>query len=263
MSKRIIAITIDVEWAHPLILQDVIQLLDDRNIKATLFCTHEGLRVGNHERALHPNYDRGGDTMKVLETDLGQKFARLTDNEIYRHIVQRTKAFCPEAIGVRGHNLYYTFALFQVYRDCGLHYDSSYFLPFQQNISPFLKQFDILELPIYYMDHHDLLKNPTQFDVRNLCLESAGLKIFNFHPNMLYINAPNNELYLQSKSVYHDPEKLQTFRHQGKGVRTLFLDLLDEIKSKNIETKLLCEINNQWRKLHTDTLAAPSSTSLI
>ena len=53
-----ICFTVDVEWAHPAVLQDVRDLFDMHGVRATFFCTHAGIDVGPHERGLHPNYRR-------------------------------------------------------------------------------------------------------------------------------------------------------------------------------------------------------------
>lgn len=45
MDNSETVISIDVEWAHPEVLADVVRLLDEREIRATFFCTHEGIRL--------------------------------------------------------------------------------------------------------------------------------------------------------------------------------------------------------------------------
>jgi hypothetical protein len=52
-----ISMTIDLEWCPTPIIQDTIQLLDEFDISATLFSTHnDKMQVEEHERALHPNF---------------------------------------------------------------------------------------------------------------------------------------------------------------------------------------------------------------
>ncbi len=53
-----VAVTIDVEWAHPEVLDDILRLIAERNLRATCFCTHAGIVMPRHERALHPNFRR-------------------------------------------------------------------------------------------------------------------------------------------------------------------------------------------------------------
>ena len=150
-----VAITVDVEWAHPEVLADVVQMLDDRRLRATFFCTHHGIEVGAHERALHPNFRRSGNTM------VGADAATMDDRAFYSFVVSATRTFCPEAVGVRSHSLLTDSNLLPVYRDAGLEYDSSYMLPLASGLAPAWRGSGILEIPIYYMDHWDLSERAT------------------------------------------------------------------------------------------------------
>src|SRR5262249_35907583 len=53
--------TVDVEWAAPEVLADIVRLFDTYGVKATFFVTHQGVSVPGHERGLHPNFRRGSD----------------------------------------------------------------------------------------------------------------------------------------------------------------------------------------------------------
>ena len=64
-----ICFTVDVEWAHPAVLQDIRDLFDGHGVRATFFCTHGGIDVGPHERGLHPNYRGNGSTLKELRAN--------------------------------------------------------------------------------------------------------------------------------------------------------------------------------------------------
>src|SRR5207248_91747 len=187
------------EWAAPDVLADLVRSLDERGLRATFFCTHPGVEVGNHERGLHPNFRRHGDTLRGLRDRLGAGYDALDEVDIYRHVVGVTHAFCPEAIGVRGHSLFYDSQLMAIYRDSGLEYDSTYALPLTPGLLPIRKEYDILELPIYYNDHFDVKAQATGFELERLRLDAPGLKVFNFHPNLLFLNAATDEQYLISK----------------------------------------------------------------
>src|SRR5689334_22017352 len=68
-----IAITFDVDWAPDRIVQDVLSVLDERAIPATLFCTNYTLDKSGqssnvtafidrrHEIALHPDFQHTAD----------------------------------------------------------------------------------------------------------------------------------------------------------------------------------------------------------
>jgi hypothetical protein len=224
-----------------------VRLLDERRLRATFFCTHAGIEIPGHERALHPNFRRNGDAAQGLHQQLGGDYATLSDAAVYRHVLAAARTFCPEARGVRAHSLRYDTELVALYRDEGLEYDSTYCLPLVADLAPFWKEHELLEIPIYYMDHLELLAPRTGFEVDRLGLERPGLKVFDFHPNMVYTNAPTNDFYLATKPVYRDPAQLRSQRYPGRGARTMLLDLLDRIADRQLRTATLGQVNDAWR----------------
>jgi hypothetical protein len=114
-------------------------------------------------------------------------------------------------------------------------------------LQPIWKEYDVLELPIYFADHFELKTGATGFDIGRLHLERPGLKVINLHPNMLYLNAVSDRQYMASKAFYHDQERLLATRFPGRGIRSMVIDLLDQVASKNLPTATLGEVNEQWR----------------
>ena len=103
-----ICFTVDVEWAHPTVLQDVRDLFDMHGVRATFFCTHAGIDVGPHERGLHPNYRGNGTTLRELSARIGPAaMAEIEEGDLYRHVLRATRNFAPEAKGARSHSLFY------------------------------------------------------------------------------------------------------------------------------------------------------------
>ena len=242
-----ICFTVD-EWAHPAVLQDIRDLFDGYGVRATFFCTHGGIGVAPHERALHPNYRRNGSTLQELTAKIGERAAASFDeSDLYRHVLRTTLNFAPEAKGARSHSLFYDSVMIPLYREFGLEYDSSYQLPLIANLQPIWKEYDVLELPIYFADHFELKTGATGFDISLLHLERPGLKIINLHPNMVYLNAVSDQHYLSSKPCYHDQEKLLEARFHGRGIRSMVLDLLEHVASKSLPTATLGDVNRQWR----------------
>lgn len=247
-----VCITCDVEWAHPEVLNHFLRLLEERNICATLFCTHPGIDAPRHELALHPNFSLSGDTVRALRPSL----ATLTDDEFLRHVVETAGAWYPDAVGVRGHRQYFDSALLPLYQKAGLRYDSSCFLPYASHLAPSMKPYGILELPIYFIDHSDLSDHRTGFEVAGLNLARPGIKVLDFHPNLVYLNASDLAHYTATKPFYHDPERLLAARHPGRGVGTLFVDLLDRLASRKAPTITLAGLNAGWRALYNSPFAA-------
>jgi hypothetical protein len=239
---REVALSIDVEWAHADVLADTVRLLDERALSATFFCTHAGIDVPGHERALHPNFRRRGNGALA-----GPALDRLGDDrDWYRRVVHDTQAYCPEAIGVRAHSLFADSDLLPIFRTAGLQYDSSYLMPLVRGLAPASRGSNIVELPIFYMDYWDLNEQVSAFAPAGLRLDRPGLKILAFHPNLIFLNASSIEQYCASKAHYHDPDWLAAHRHPGRGVRTLFVEILDQL-ALGEPVPVLAEINAAWR----------------
>lgn len=249
-DPRTICFTVDVEWAHPAILQDLRGLFDDFGVRATFFCTHGGIDVGPHERALHPNYRRNGSTVKELTARIGEHAAaRIDESTLYRHVLRTTLSFAPEARGVRSHSLFYDSLMIPLYREFGLEYDSSYQLPLTLDLRPIWKEYEVLELPIYFADHFELKTGATGFDITRLHLDCPGLKIINLHPNMVFLNAVSDDHYITTKAFYHDRQRLLEARFPGRGIRSMVLDLLEHVAKKKLPTSTLAEVSDAWRTL--------------
>jgi hypothetical protein len=246
LDPRTICLTCDVEWAPPPVLEDFRQLLDERGLKATFFCTHSGVDVGSHERGLHPNFRRSGQTLKSFDAR-NENSRPLDDLSIFRRVVEVTRSFAPEAKGVRAHSLHYDSLLLPLYHEFGIEYDSSYQIPLFSGLRPFWKENEILEIPIYFNDHFELKTRAIGFDLKHLKLDQPGLKVLDFHPNVTFINCVSTEHYLQSKLHYHEADRLLAMRHAGRGSRTLLIEVLDRIVEWGLPTATLGDINTRWR----------------
>lgn len=234
----VMSITFDVEWATQAVIDEVRSLLDDHGVVGTFFVTHAGVDVGHHERGLHPNFRRNGEVYRMLD-DAHSK----SDDEVYAHVLKTAHSFAPEALGSRSHSLLFDSSMLPIYERMGLQYDATIRLELVENLRPFWKQFNVVEIPAYYADYFDMASQTTGFSLSNLNLETPGMKVFDFHPNLIYINAPDLGRYDASRAFYHDPKELAAARFSGRGTRTLFIELLDYIASKKKSTATLGEIN--------------------
>jgi hypothetical protein len=243
-----VCLTVDIDWACPEVLADLVGMLDQRGLSATFFCTHPGIEVPGHERAIHPNFRHRGDTMRRLRRELTADLEALGESATYEYVVRTTMGFCPEARGVRGHSLFYDSLLLPIYRAAGIEYDSTYLMPLVPALTPFYKEYDIVEIPIYFNDHFYLKIGSSDFSVAPLGLDRPGLKVCQFHPNMVYINAAGDHHYQETRPFYHDAEALRKCRNPGQGVRSLFLRLIDDLAARRRRTSTLGQVNEKWRK---------------
>jgi hypothetical protein len=245
LDPNTVCFSVDVEWAADEVLTDLRGLFDQYGVRATFFVTHAGVEIPGHERGLHPNFRRNGDTYRLLRQRRGE--AEISDEEVHSHVMRTTLAFAPEAKGLRTHSLYYDSTLLPLYQRLGLEYDCSYNMPMVEGLRPFWKHDEIVEIPTYYGDHFDITTGATGFGVARLALDRPGLKVFDFHPNIVFLNASRNDTYLSTKSFYHDYERLLAARESGRGVRTLLIDLLETVTKRRIPTATVGEVNVAWR----------------
>lgn len=215
-------ISIDTEWSPSKVIRDVVNILEDYNVSATFFSTHDdGLALDNHERALHPNF---------LDEER-------SDEEILDEVVK----MYPEAVGVRSHGLYTYTNLRNLYSDRGIEYESNYLMYREPNIRPFTMYPGIVQFPIYFMDDMWLRQGGNRITAQEL-VEVPGFKIFTFHPMQIYTNCNSIEDYEELKEYYDEPDKLGERRRSGYGVRDLFKDLLEIINKKDIKSETLSTV---------------------
>ena len=151
-------------------MADLRRLFDQHGVRATFFVTHAGVERPGHERGLHHNFRRNGDSYKQVRG--GE--ATLTDEQIHTHVVSNTLAFAPEAKGLRTHSLYYDSTLLPLYRLAGLEYDYSYQMPLVAGLRPFWKPHEIVEIrPIT----PTISTWATGFDLAGLALERLGVEV--------------------------------------------------------------------------------------
>ena len=242
-----VCLSVDVEWAAQEVLDDIRGLFDERGLRATFFVTHDGVSVPGHERGLHPNFRRAGDTWKRLAAANGGRTEHLAEHDIYRHVVETTLAYAPEAKGVRAHSLFYDSTLMPVYRGAGLEYDCSHLMPLVPGLRPFWKEQGMVGLCTYWADHFDIMTGATGLDIGRLHLDRPGLKLLDLHPNIVYLNAARNADYMATKSYYHDAERLLANRNPHRGIRTMLIELLDHLASHRIPVITVGEVNTLWR----------------
>jgi len=213
-----------MEWSTEPVIEDVLSIIQDYDIDCTLFSTHDdGLSVGGHERALHPNFLVQKPESEVLD-DIASKY--------------------PQAIGLRSHSLYAHSQLRSLYSKHDIVYESNYMMYRENGISPFTMPDGTLQLPIYFMD--DVFLRHTAGDVsimpRNLLTE-IGLKVLVFHPTHICYNTPSIDFYENNKQEYYNADtNIEDLRAEGYGVREVFIDILNWIDKQNNDTKTMSSV---------------------
>jgi len=208
-------LTFDVDWAPEYVLDYVLNILDERELRGVFFSTHPSSRLreasSRHEIAIHPNFH-----------------PHSTQGDSAQEIVRRLMEEHSGAAGVRSHGLYWHGGLVALYKSFGLQYDSSLLLPYVPHLQPF-RHNGLIRLPIWWNDGLYAAEGRA-YDIRDLDLESPGLKIFEFHPIHIFLNSSGKGEWERLKNsldkgmpLQEAPENwLQTYVNPRDGIGDFF-----------------------------------------
>lgn len=229
-------LSFDVDWAPDYVIEDVLKILSHYNQKSSWFVTHsttlwEYLRKEKNlfELGIHPNFLPGSTQGSSIE-------------EVCNYLME----IVPEAKVFRLHAMFqYGELLSQLNRLTQIKVDSSIFLPEISNITcvKHLTPYgSLLRIPIYWVDDYELLKESISNSIFNK-LETPGLKVFIFHPIHIYLNSPDFDYYEKNKT---DISVSKNKQFSGYGIRNLFIEFLDYLQKRRVETITMERIANEF-----------------
>lgn len=142
-----IYLTFDIDWASDEVLSDTIELVEQADISATWFVTHDTailsrLRANpKFELGIHPNFNFlfSGDFRNGRNVE---------------EVLDKIHALVPEAKAVRSHSMTQNSRLMQLFVDRGLTYDCNHFIPEQSGIvlRPWLLWNGLIKVPHFWED---------------------------------------------------------------------------------------------------------------
>jgi hypothetical protein len=218
-GKRVLSI--DIDWAHDAVLSDTIDLIERAGVKACFFVTHDTpllarLRANPlFELGLHPNFD-------PLLRGEAQRSAR--------DILMELARVAPEAKVLRSHAMTTSGRWLELYREAGVTHLSNYLMFGDENIHPFRQLNGLVEAPVYFADDGLLFQramSAVSFDhATELGSVGGGLRVYNFHPIHLFLNAESLDRYGVSRPHADDPQALLRLRFDGDGARAWLTSVL-------------------------------------
>ena len=221
-------ITIDIDWAPDIIIQDVIEVFERFDVSATWFITHrspilERLRENKRfELGIHPNFNN------LL-------MGNYQNGRNIEEVVDRLLEIVPNAKSVRSHSMTQNGRLHELFSSKGLTHESNDYIPFRSNIElrPWHISTGLIKVPCFWADDEALVMEDIP-PIRKLA-HSKGLKVFNFHPMHIFLNSENTARLRNSRHLYHSPDGLKQKRYYGNGIRNTFTDLLTLSKNTKVE----------------------------
>ena len=233
-------ITFDVDWAPDFVLDDVAEILNENEVKATWFFTHKSdvikkfRKNKNFELGIHPNF-----------------LPHSTQGSNPKGILTNLKKIVPESVSIRTHSLYQSTPILSMYKNFGLQNDVSLFLFKTRNLEPhFNPALELYRIPYFWEDDCEMYYKRPNWSIHET-KHMKGLKIYNFHPIHVSLNSKNLNNYhrLKNKKGLCNVSKntIKNYVDNGKGTRTFLLELIDYIKSK--ENLLIKDIKSIYCKI--------------
>lgn len=203
-----IAITFDIDWAPDPVIEDTLQILDQHDVCATFFATHDTPILKNlekHEVAIHPDF-RGGEYEKKV-SDLLSTY--------------------PGAVGARSHAYYLNSQITRHYGAIGLRYDSSLEMIGMHGLRPFRHWLGFVRIPVFWEDDVNAMLGGG-WNLPMLQSDPMSIYVFDFHPVHVFLNTESMDRYAEARSVYHEPDKLAAIAaHESTpGTRTFLKQLV-------------------------------------
>ena len=228
-------ITVDVDWAPDFALEQLMLDLTKLGIPATIFATHPtDLLIGagpKFEIGIHPDFTRID-----KENTVKSKFETLL-------------RYYPAALATRSHRNFFGQNTCQIASGLGLRFELSH-VTFQMPYAQvFADQYGLTRASYTWEDglHLDY---GLPLEVQRVDLNSPGLKIFNLHPVLYYLNCTNDEQRKQATSGISDltsvkVSMLASHVNSGFGMRDFSLALLSHLKSQNVKFHLVSQALNR------------------
>jgi len=213
-EKNDCCVTVDLDWAPDFMLEDLRSLLHGSGLPVTFFCTHRTpavealIGLPGCEAGVHPN---------------------LLDARPAEEILDELRRLFPGATGVRNHALFFHSRLLPLLLDAGFRYLSNDLMFLAEGLAPWHDWSGMVRLPIYWEDDVHCLYFGERFELELLRLRTPGTKVLSFHPVHIFLNTRDMLDYEGCKGLIREPATALAWRQGGRGVRTLFLDLLHNL----------------------------------
>ena len=234
-----IYLTFDTDWAEEEVLRDTIDLLDARNVAATVFATHASpllAELSRHPRievGIHPNFNGLLDA-GPRDQDAGTVLARL--HEVF-----------PKATSVRSHSLVQSSRLQFLFAGRGLRFEVNQFIPSWSGVTckPYREISGLIRVPYFWEDDVHVMAMEQGLAPSwnaDAMLDRDGLKVFDFHPVHVFLNTERLDRYEQSRDVHRDAARLVRHRCPAQGTRTFLNDLIERGLARGFQFRRVADL---------------------
>ena len=201
-------LTFDIDWAHDAVLEYTADIVEQADVAATWFVTHDTPVLGRlranprFELGIHPNF-----LPLLMQGDA-------SNGATAEEVIDRLLAVVPEAKSVRSHSLIQSGRLLELFRDKGLTHEANAFIPEQSGmvLAPWIDWFGMVKVPYFWEDDFWCdAPRAGKFDEVHV---KGGIRGYDFHPIHVLLNTEDLSRYESARDAFHDPERLKQHRNE-------------------------------------------------
>ena len=182
------------------------------------------------ELGIHPNF-------------LAGSTHGINPHDVMKHVMD----IVPDAKVARTHSMFYSSQVSFYFVDFGIEVNSSYYLGGMKNVLPFATYHNkkcLIHLPYVWSEDGEMYKPNRSFRFDKDIVESAGVKVFGFHPIHIMLNSFDMNSYCllkQGKSLCSlTKNQVMKFYNTGVGAGTFFKSFI------KYSTGTMSEVVNRW-----------------
>jgi hypothetical protein len=247
------ALTSDLDWSSEHCVESLLAIAERFSIKPTIFVTHKSAAVrqaardGRVELGIHPNFLPGS-----------------THGDSIEAIIAHVLALAPEATAVRCHRHFTSPEIERALAAHGLRIDGNTHHHLARGLAPITLPSGLLRLAVFFEDDCHWVQHET-WRFRDHAAEffRPGLKVLNFHPFLIALNAPTDAFYLRHKRHIQTltAADARQFRHAGEGAATFLLEAIRAIKEAGHRFVTLAEMADGFLRSESEPAARLASSA--
>ncbi|HLU34749.1 MAG TPA: hypothetical protein VKZ61_03195 [Thermomicrobiales bacterium] len=218
-------LTADQDWAPEWAMDVLFDETTRRGVPLHLFVTNESplvtAGVAGLSLGIHPNFLPGS-----------------TQGNSVDEIIARCRALVPGADTFRCHSFFENTRVLGRLFDAGFRTDSNLGLFGQAGLVPLIHCTGLLRFPVFFEDDIFFNLAPAGLPLEPLlpALMAPGLKVLNFHPILVGLNAPSQPYYNNLRErIRNHPDAGSDRQCAGRGSRVVLRQLIDEVRSRGGE----------------------------
>ena len=227
-------LTSDLDWASEYCIEHFLDLARRFRLRPTLFVTHESrpatraAQRGEAELGIHPNF-------------LGGSSHGETVDQVLDHVL----ALVPRPAAVRCHRFLESEAISQALTRRGLTIESNRCAHLEHDLHAAISEDGRIQLPVFFEDDVHWQRGLSwSFADHAQSFFAPGLKILNFHPFFVALNAPNEAFYAAHKPKIGllSREAAGDVRFDGPGAETFLRETLERVLAEGHRFVTLSEV---------------------